>query len=59
MLSINGDIYDLILEDFEIIMEDILGWQVVNDGVLIVVLDVNIFEDLEVEGMVRDLVNCI
>jgi len=58
-LSINGDTYDLTLEDFEIITEDIPGWQVANDGALTVALDVNITEDLEAEGMARDLVNRI
>ena len=58
-LSINGDTYDLTLEDFEIITEDIPGWQVANDGALTVALDVNISEDLEAEGMARDLVNRI
>ncbi len=58
-LSINGDTYDLTLEDFEIITEDIPGWQVANDGALTVALDVNITAALEAEGMARDLVNRI
>lgn len=58
-LSINGDTFDLTLEDFEIITEDIPGWQVANDGPLTVALDVTITEALEAEGMARDLVNRI
>ena len=58
-LSINGDTFDLTLEDFEIINEDIPGWQVANDGPLTVALDVTITDELEAEGMARDLVNRI
>lgn len=58
-LSINGDTFELTLEDFEIITEDIPGWQVANDGPLTVALDVTITEALEAEGMARDLVNRI
>lgn len=58
-LSINGDTFDLTLEDFEIITEDIPGWQVANDGPLTVALDVTITDELEAEGMARDLVNRI
>ena len=58
-LSINGDTYDLTLEDFEIVTEDIPGWQVANDGPLTVALDINISKELEAEGMARDLVNRI
>ncbi len=58
-LSINGDTYDLTLEDFEIIAEDIPGWQVANDGALTVALDVTLTPELEAEGMARDIVNRI
>lgn len=59
LLQINGDTHELTLEDFEIITEDIPGWQVANDGALTVALDVKVTEDLEAEGMARDLVNRI
>lgn len=58
-LSINGDTYDLSMEDFEITTDDIPGWQVANDGPLTVALDVTITEDLLAEGMARELVNRI
>ncbi|MEZ5040141.1 MAG: isoleucine--tRNA ligase [Saprospiraceae bacterium] len=58
-LTINGDHFDLNLEDFEIVTEDIPGWQVANDGPLTVALDINITAELEAEGMARDLVNRI
>jgi isoleucyl-tRNA synthetase len=58
-LSINGDSYDLSLADFEIVTEDIPGWQVANDGPLTVALDVTLTPSLEAEGMARELVNRI
>lgn len=58
-LPVNGATYDLTLEDFEILTEDIPGWQVASDGPLTVALDVTITPELEAEGMARDLVNRI
>lgn len=58
-LSINGDSYDLTLADFEIVTEDIPGWQVANDGPLTVALDITLTPSLEAEGMARELVNRI
>ena len=58
-LSINGDAYDLTVEDFEITTDDIPGWQVANDGPLTVALDVTITDELLAEGMARELVNRI
>jgi len=58
-LSINGDTYDLTLEDFEITAEDIPGWQVASDGAVTVALDVTLTPELEAEGMARDIVNRI
>jgi isoleucyl-tRNA synthetase len=59
VLNLNGDSYDLTLEDFEITAEDIPGWQVATDGALTVALDVTITPELEAEGMARDIVNRI
>ena len=58
-LSINGDTYDLTLEDFEISTDEIPGWQVANDGELTVALDITITDELKAEGMARELVNRI
>ncbi len=58
-LSINGDTYELTLEDFEITTEDIPGWLVASDGDLTVALDITLDDDLLAEGMARDLVNRI
>ena len=58
-LSVNGDTFDLTLEDFEVSTEDIPGWLVASDGPLTVALDVTITDELEAEGMARDIVNRI
>lgn len=58
-LQVNGTTYDLTLEDFDIVTEDIPGWQVAGDGDITVALDVTITPELEAEGMARDLVNRI
>jgi len=58
-LSVNGDTFQLSLEDFEINTEDIPGWQVASDGQITVALDVTLTEELLAEGMARELVNRI
>ena len=58
-LSVDGQDFDLNLEDFEIISEDIPGWQVANDKEITVALDITITEELESEGMAREIVNRI
>ena len=58
-LNIDGEIHELTLEDFEIVTEDIPGWQVATDGDLTVALDVTITDMLKAEGMARELVNRI
>lgn len=58
-LNIGDTTYDLRLEDFEIGFEDIPGWQVASDRDLTVALDVNLTEELEAEGIARELVNRI
>jgi isoleucyl-tRNA synthetase len=45
--------------EVEISAEDIPGWQVANKGQLTVALDVNITENLENEGVAREIVNQI
>ena len=45
-LVVGDDKYDLTLEDFEIVSEDIPGWQVANDRDLTVALDITISEEL-------------
>ena len=58
-LEIDGDSFDLTLEDFEINSEDIPGWQVANDRELTVALDVSLDDALIAEGVGRELVNRI
>jgi isoleucyl-tRNA synthetase len=56
---IEGDVFELTVEDFEISAEDIPGWQVANDGPLTVALDITLNENLVAEGIARELVNRI
>jgi isoleucyl-tRNA synthetase len=59
LLEVEGEKFDLTLEDFEITAEDIPGWLVATDGPLTVALDVTLTPELEAEGAARDLVNRI
>lgn len=59
VLEVEDRRYELGMEDFEVITEDIPGWLVANDGALTVALDVTITDDLVAEGMARELVNRI
>ncbi|MCB0640002.1 MAG: class I tRNA ligase family protein, partial [Phaeodactylibacter sp.] len=59
LLQVEGENYELNLDDFEIAAEDIPGWLVANDGPLTVALDVTVTPVLEAEGMARELVNRI
>lgn len=60
-LTVNGNAYELALEDLEIISEDIPGWLVANnpESGLIVALDINLSDELIAEGVARELVNRI
>ncbi|MEM7575182.1 MAG: isoleucine--tRNA ligase [Bacteroidota bacterium] len=58
-LAIEGESYELSLEDFEITTKDIHGWSVASDGALTVALDVTITPDLAAEGLARELINRI
>lgn len=58
-LQQDGESFELTLEDVEIISEDIPGWQVANEGLLTVALDVTITEELRAEGIAREFVNRI
>ena len=46
-------------DEVEILSEDIPGWLVANLGELTVALDINLSEELEDEGLARELVNKI
>ena len=58
-LNVNGEQFDLTLEDFQISSEDIPGWQVANDGPITVALDITLDDELIAEGTARELVNRI
>ena len=59
VLDVDGEQFDLSLEDIEILTEDIPGWQVATDGPLLVALDITLDDALIAEGFARDLVNRI
>ncbi|MFN8322009.1 MAG: isoleucine--tRNA ligase [Chitinophagales bacterium] len=56
-LSLDGEIFELLLSDVEIQTEDIPGWLVASEGALTVALDVTITEELRNEGNAREFVN--
>jgi Isoleucyl-tRNA synthetase len=58
-VTINGQQIILTTGDVEIISEDILGWQVANEGKLTVALDITVSDDLRYEGIAREFVNRI
>lgn len=58
-IGAGGQQIELTLEDVEIISEDIPGWLVANEGSITVALDINISEELKLEGMARELINRI
>lgn len=49
----------LTLDDVEISYDDIPGWSVAREGKVTVALDISVTEELEMEGLARDLVNRI
>ncbi|MEY8849899.1 isoleucine--tRNA ligase [Psychroserpens sp. XS_ASV72] len=58
-VEINGKNITLEQSDVEITSKDIEGWLVASSGSLTVALDVTITEDLQKEGIARELVNRI
>ncbi|MEM1320083.1 MAG: isoleucine--tRNA ligase [Bacteroidota bacterium] len=58
-LEVEGERFELTLEDFMITSEDIPGWQVAADGPLTVALDITLNDQLLAEGTARELVNRI
>ena len=47
------------LGDVEILAEDMPGWSVTSEGSLTVALDINITEELRVEGLARDIIRTV
>ncbi len=59
VVNSEGQSFDILLSDVEILSEDIPGWLVANEGAITVALDINITESLKSEGIARELVNRI
>ena len=57
--EIEGQTVEIAVDDVEIISEDIPGWLVANTGNLTVALDITITDELQKEGLARELVNRI
>ncbi|HAP69412.1 MAG TPA: isoleucine--tRNA ligase [Flavobacteriales bacterium] len=58
-LTIDGGTVSISLEDAEIVSKDIPGWAVASEGGITVALDLTLTEELEEEGLARELVNRI
>ncbi|MEO5907010.1 MAG: isoleucine--tRNA ligase, partial [Saprospiraceae bacterium] len=58
-IFIEGQEYELLREDVELISEDIPGWQVASEDGITVALDITLDDDLIAEGTARELVNRI
>ena len=58
-IDVNGTAIKLKGDDLMIQSEDIPGWTVATEGGITVALDINITEELQQEGIARDLVNRI
>ncbi len=59
LLEIEGEQFELSLDDFEISSKDIPGWLVATDREITVALDITITDSLKQEGIARELVNRI
>jgi len=58
-LQVEGETAEITLNDVEIATEDIPGWLISSSGNLTVALDINITDDLKLEGYARELINRI
>jgi len=58
-LNIDGELFELLIGDVEILTEDIPGWLVASESGLTVALDVTITDELRNEGNAREFVNKI
>ncbi|MGQ9619947.1 MAG: isoleucine--tRNA ligase [Bacteroidales bacterium] len=58
-LVINGTPVELTVDDIEILLEDIPGWQVATDGKFTVALDITVTDELRHEGIAREFINRI
>jgi isoleucyl-tRNA synthetase len=58
-IHIDGETFNILLEEVEIISDDIQGWLVASNNGITVALDINITENLKNEGFAREIVNKI
>ena len=58
-LEIEGESYELTLDDFEITTDDVPGLQVASDKEITVALDITLTDELISEGIAKELVNRI
>jgi isoleucyl-tRNA synthetase len=58
-LMVDGQEAVISLDDVEIFSEDVPGWLVGNEGRLTVALDITLTDELQKEGLARELVNRI
>ena len=59
LFTVNNEQIDVSVEDVEIFSEDIPGWLVANEGKFTVALDITITDELQKEGIARELINRI
>jgi isoleucyl-tRNA synthetase len=58
-IAANGNTYNLGIEDIEVKTADIPGWQIISDNDYTVALDLELTDELKIEGIARELVNKI
>ncbi len=56
-MQVDGETFELLLEEVLITSQDIPGWSVATDRGITVALDVTLTDELKQEGVARDLVN--
>jgi len=56
-LNVDGQLLSITTDDVEIMTEDIPGWSVVTEGNVTVALDIVVSQELQNEGLARELVN--
>ena len=57
VVELDGEKFNLQIEDVEILTEDIPGWLVASEGAITVALDVTLTDELRNEGNAREFVN--
>ncbi len=58
-INLDGETFNILLEEVEIVSDDIQGWLVASNNGITVALDIHISEELKNEGFAREIVNKI